>query len=282
MTRKESRRLRSYTLRRLQITLLLIFYFFSSHAALASDWEEEDLAPRPRVSIPSSAAAALPPFSDVATPGTIASSGLRLHFAQAIDALELEIFSQKNSKSGITERLDLLEKTIFGETMIEELPDNMQRLHRLLSTVPLSDYNVVAAAGKADGGIGASSITQQSAGTNRGGFWKTMLGAPRDAAGGANRVLHSPTFWTLVGVAGALVCGYLLARSINNSYYENPCVNRANPNAHYVRPVYNAQGQIIRVGHMQSNPNATMTDNFSAVCNVNPYTGQLGYVPSWR
>lgn len=194
-------------------------------------------------------------------------------------ALELEIFTQRNTKSGVTQRLDLLEKAVFGATVIEELPDNMQRLHRLLSVVPLSAFNIVAAAGKLDGGTGSFCATQQNAGAIRHGFWRTVLGVPRDAAGGANRVLHSPALWTLVGVAGVLVCGDLLARSASNNY-QNPCVNNVNPNAHLVSGYLDRNG-IWHPPHMQSNPNGTMTDNFSAICNINPYTGRPGYVPSW-
>jgi len=265
-----------------------MFYAASSHAALASDWEEEELSPRPRVSIPE-ATNTLPPFSGVATPGTIASSGWRLHFRQAIDALELEILANRNSKQDINTRLDVLEKAVFGETKIEELPDNMQRLHRLLSAVPLSESSLSVAAGKnipgqMDGGGGGSTSTSQNAGAApSGGKLGRILGLPRDAAGGANRVLHSPTFWTLVGVAGALVCGYLLARSLNNSYYENPCVSNVNPNHQWVNyPRYDSSGRMISAGYWRTAANGTMTDNFSSTCNVNPYTGKLGYTPPWH
>jgi len=43
------------------------------------------------------------------------SSGIQLHFAQAIDALELEIFAKKNEGAGINERLDLLEKAVSDQ-----------------------------------------------------------------------------------------------------------------------------------------------------------------------
>lgn len=276
-------------MRRLQPFLLSLIFFVSSRASFASDWVDDEVTrPRTTVPVPSGAVSTLPPFASAATPGTIASSGIQLHFRQALDALELEIFASRNTKSAITQRLDALEKAVFGSKPLEELTDNMQRLHRLLSVVHLSEYNLVAAAGKtgqlgqSDGGSGTSTSIQQSAGTNsRIGFWRTVLGVPRDTAAGANRVLHSPTFWTLVGVAGVLVCGYLLARRAGN-YYEDPCVNRANPNAHFVnRPTYNAAGQMVRPGYWASNPNGTMTDNFSTICNVNPYTGRLGYSPAW-
>lgn len=278
-------------MQRLKIVSLSLLLSMSCQSAFASDWVDDDLpqagsrvSGSPKDNVSTTFPAYEAPESG-ATPGTIQSSGLHLHFLQAIDALELEIFAKGNTRSSINERLDLLEKAVYGAAVIEELSDNMQRLHRLLSAVPLSDANVVAAAGKSgqgvmDGGGGGAVATQQNAGGTRGGFWRTALGMPRDTAGGVGKVLHSPMFWTLVGVGGALVCGYLLARRYGG-YYANPCISNVNPNDHFVRGYYDRNG-VWHQPHMQTNPNETMTDNFSAVCNVNPYTGQLGYIPSLR
>lgn len=276
-----------YSMQRLEAAFIVVLLLSSCQSALASDWVDDDMGmSRARASGNPENSVSATPFESGATPGTVQSSGLHLHFLQAIEALELEIFAKGNSRSSINERLDLLEKAVYGSAVLEELSDNMQRLHRLLSVVPLSDASVVAAAGKStpgamDGGDGSSTMTQQNAGGTRSGFWRSALGMPRDTASGVGKVLRSPAFWTLVGVGGALVCGYLLARRYSGGYYSNSCVSGVNPNDHFVEGYFDRNGVWHRP-HMQTNPNGTMTDNFSAICNVNPYTGQLGYVPSWR
>ncbi len=127
-------------MRRFLILLVSLLFILNSHAALASDWIEGDSYTNNNVTevgFTPAATATITPLSSFEAEGTIAPSGLQLHFLQAIHALELEIFAKKNTKGDVTERLDLLEKTVFGSSALPELPDNMQRLHRLLTVVPL-------------------------------------------------------------------------------------------------------------------------------------------------
>ncbi len=271
-----------YSMRRRCLSFVLTFLVIANcHAALASDWADEPYTTHSDNGI------VLPDtVANLADTGTIAPSGLQLHFAQAITALEIEIFTKHSTRGGITERLDSLEKAVFASTELPELSNNYLRLHRLLQAVPLSLESVQTAAttghagqmGQSDGGGGGSNTTTQNAGGGqRQGLLKTIFCIPRDATITTSRVLHSPTFWALVGVAGALFCGYMLARSARG-YYANPCAGVVNPNDHWVS-AYTDRNGVFHVGHMQSNPNGTMTDNFSSTCNVNPYTGQLGYIP---
>lgn len=49
----------------------------------------------------------------------------------------------------------------------------------------------------------------------------------------------------------------------------------SNPNAHAVAPYETRQGTYVQP-HMQTNPNSTQMDNYSARGNLNPYNGQVG------
>jgi hypothetical protein len=49
----------------------------------------------------------------------------------------------------------------------------------------------------------------------------------------------------------------------------------SNPNSHYVQGHTTSSGTYV-APHMQTNPNGTQRDNYSATGNVNPYTGAVG------
>lgn len=56
------------------------------------------------------------------------------------------------------------------------------------------------------------------------------------------------------------------------------CFCQTNPNHVYVRGYTRSDGTQVQ-GHYRTAPNSTVNDNFSTIGNVNPYTGESGYLP---
>jgi hypothetical protein len=69
-------------------------------------------------------------------------------------------------------------------------------------------------------------------------------------------------------LAGALA---LAATTAQAQYYGTG----SNPNSHPVQSYTNNNGTYV-APHMQTNPNGTQRDNYTATGNVNPYTGAVG------
>lgn len=81
----------------------------------------------------------------------------------------------------------------------------------------------------------------------------------------------------LIGLTGLAIYGLLkLNQNGGDGYVAN---GTTNPNFHYVGPYTDHFGNF-HPGKWQSNPNGTMMDNFSTKGNINPFTGQPGYVYS--
>ena len=82
---------------------------------------------------------------------------------------------------------------------------------------------------------------------------------------------------SLIGLTGLAIYGLLkLNQNGSGGYIANGATN---PNFHYVGPYTDHFGNY-HPGKWQSNPNGTMMDNFSSKGNINPFTGQPGYVYS--
>ncbi len=73
----------------------------------------------------------------------------------------------------------------------------------------------------------------------------------------------------LLGLTGLAIYGLLRLERNGGGY--------VNPNYHWVNPYYTAAGTYVP-GHYQTNPNGTMLDNYSTQGNINPWTGQPGWV----
>ena len=52
---------------------------------------------------------------------------------------------------------------------------------------------------------------------------------------------------------------------------------QVNPNHHYVKGYHRSDGTYVK-GHYRTNPNNTNRDNYSTRPNVNPWTGERGYI----
>jgi hypothetical protein len=74
----------------------------------------------------------------------------------------------------------------------------------------------------------------------------------------------------LIGAAGVVFGAYELAR------YSATATSQVNPGDHYVNG-YWRNGHFVH-GYMATDPDGTMTNNFSSVGNINPYTGSLGTI----
>jgi hypothetical protein len=244
-----------------QIAIFLGFaaVVLSTPAASASDWVEDDqTASMNAVYRPSNVIAPAEELSKIsyAPPANaIGLSSLQLNFMQAMRALEHEIFGKDNAKHPVGDRLDLLEKTVFGTQTLPDLGNSFARLERLLAAVPLS----------------LSSIQHVSPAQN--GAVARRVDPPTGRSGVFNatkRLLSSPTFWELIGAAGVVFGAYELAR------YSATATSQVNPGDHYVNG-YWRNGHFVH-GYMATDPDDTMANNFSSVGNINPYTGSLGTI----
>jgi hypothetical protein len=182
------------------------------------------------------------PFGNQATADETANSNTapRLHFAQALDALEIEIFAKKHTCDDITERLKLLEKAVFGDAALPELSDNMARLIRLVNSIHVSDKTIESVTQT------APSLARQST-QSFGEHHRDIL----------SKTLHSPSFWLLIGATGAIIGAYFLSKSTKDSQ-ESRYIN---PDQGYVGP-YLRNGQWVS-GGMRTMPNGITSDNLS-------------------
>lgn len=235
--------------RRFQIIIVSLLLAIQGTASFASDWAEDNVATEGSISpitgkqAAQSLSPSLPPFANQMQLQEAAKSGaLKLHFAQALEALEIEIFAKKNLSDDVTQRLNLLEKAVFGTGALADLDNNMVRLTRLLNAVALSQGSIETAAHVTH--LTTSKQSSQNFGDmqNRG-----VL----------SRVLHSPSFWILVGVTGAVIGAYLLSRN-SAPYSESRYIN---PDQYYVGP-YQRNGQWVG-GGMRTRANGITSDNLS-------------------
>jgi hypothetical protein len=194
------------------------------------------------------------------------AESLHLTFIEAIDAMELEVFS-KQSSGDVSSRLNALEKAVFG-TEQPELTNFIAREERLLKELSFSPSSVTRAAKNAN---------SQSANLPR--TKSGLFALPGESSRGIKRVLTSPTFWTLVGLAGAAFAVFEMSRQgWSPGYGATP--GYTNPNYHLVQAHY--QNGVWIPAHYQTNPNGTMADNWSSIGNTNPFTGQAGTIyPSY-
>lgn len=113
-------------------------------------------------------------------------------------------------------------------------------------------------------------------GSGIGGVGRGVRDAVGTTAEGTGNMLRSPELWTFAAAAGVITAGYFLMPR-NASPAPGYGFGYTNPNVHYVRG-HIRNGRWVD-GYMQTDANYTQGDNFSALGNENPFTGEIGTKP---
>jgi hypothetical protein len=99
---------------------------------------------------------------------------------------------------------------------------------------------------------------------------KAAVAAPAEVATGTGRVLRDRRFWAVT--AGAAAAG---GAGVGMYYLMKDA--KKHPPDQWVRGYRNSNGTWVK-GYRRTNPDGTLRNNYSYYGNVNPYTGQPGWV----